>query len=743
MIKKKIKQLRVELAAHDVVYHTHDNPSISDAEYDALKLELSSLEAEHPEYQIAPDLFSKVGAAPLEEFSKVVHKKPMLSLSNGFTREDIADFMERINRFLGNAPNEKISEPKNTTSLFDNSLFNFIDTKQNSAANFIPLFCEPKIDGLSFSARYENGQLVQAATRGDGEIGEDITHNIVTVLGFPQTLQNKNPPKVLEVRGEVYMAKQDFVDLNAKQQEIGGKIFANPRNAAAGSLRQLDSRITASRQLSYFAYGIGEVSDDFICNSQEQLIDHLKSFGFKTELHSKLCHSLDEVLALYQGVADSRYSLQYDLDGMVYKVNDFALQNRLGFVSKSPRWAIAHKFAAEKSKTVIEKIIVQVGRTGALTPVAELVPVNIGGVLVSRATLHNQDEIAAKDIREGDLVLIQRAGDVIPQVLEVDIAQRPNNSVPYQFPSHCPVCGSNVVKTEDAKTGDGVVMRCPNKFGCNAQIKESLKHFVSKDAFDIEGLGKKQIDNFFEEGRIKNFVDIFRLESVEKSSLDNLPNGHGVPRPYGPLIKKEGWGEKSTKNLFEAINAKRTIDLHRFIYALGIRYVGETTAKLLANNFSSFENFKEKMLTIAKNNTAENSDWQDFVAIDGIGEKMAQAIVEYFSDPKNIAIIEELKKELQITDAKINQGSSSANKNNLAGKTIIFTGTLAGMSRAEAKAKAESLGMKVQGSISSKTDFLVAGAEAGSKLKKAQELAKTEKIKILDEEEWIKIITNE
>ncbi|MCE3254781.1 MAG: ligase [Rickettsiaceae bacterium] len=686
-VEKKIKQLRSEIAKHDIAYHTNDNPFISDAAYDALKHELLELETLHPEYQLPQDLFSKVGAAPLEEFAKIIHKKPMLSLANAFEREDIVDFMERINRFLGNE--------------------NF-----DISSSFIPLFCEPKIDGLSFSARYENGKLVQAATRGDGEVGEDITHNIVTISGFPQILQGENAPKIFEVRGEVYMAKQDFIELNAKQQETGGKIFANPRNAAAGSLRQLDSRITASRKLSYFAYGMGEVSEDFACTNQDQLNSYLKNFGFKTEPHSKLCRDLDAVLELYKQVADERYSFQYDLDGMVYKVNDFVLQNRLGFVSRSPRWAIAHKFPAEKSKTVIQKITVQVGRTGALTPVAELVPINIGGVLVSRATLHNQDEIAAKDIREGDLVLIQRAGDVIPQVLEVDLSQRPSDSKPYQFPHNCPICGTKVVKTED-----DVVLRCPNKFGCSAQIKESLKHFVSRNAFDIEGLGKKQIDNFFEEGRIKNFVDIFRLESQEKSS----PN---------PLIKKEGWGEKSTKNLFAAINLRRKIELHRFIYALGIRYVGETTAKLLANNFGSFKNFKEKMQSIAANPTGQ--DWEEFILIDGMGEKMVRAIVEYFSDSKNVSLIEELEKELEIIDAKINQQNNSA----LSGKSIVFTGTLSTMSRAEAKQKAENLGMKVQGAISSKTDFLVAGVDSGSKLKKAQELG----IKILDEEEWKQLI---
>lgn len=702
-IQDKIKSLTTKLHKYNLAYYRHDNPEISDAKYDELKQELANLKKQYPQFFIEENLLSKIGATPLSGFAKVIHKKPMLSLANGFAREDIEDFIERINRFLGNIPTNKIA-----TSLFD-----FAESK----ANFISLFCEPKIDGLSFSARYENGKLVQAATRGDGEVGEDITQNISTIPSFPKNFTSKNLPKILEVRGEVYMSKKDFIELNQRQSEIAGKIFANPRNAAAGSLRQLDSAITASRKLSYFAYGIGEVSEDFICNTQESLINNLKAYGFSTEPHSKLCHSIDEVIKLYNKLADERYLLEYDLDGMVYKVNDFTLQSRLGNVSNSPRWAIAHKFLSEKSKTIIEKIIVQVGRTGALTPVAELTPINIGGVLVSRATLHNQDEIAAKDIREGDLVLIQRAGDVIPQVLETDLSKRPKDSKPYKFPNHCPSCGTQVVKT-----AYDVILRCPNKFNCTAQIKESLKHFVSKDAFDIEGLGKKQIDNFFEEGRIKNFVDIFKLEEVEKSS----PN---------PLIKKEGWGEKSTQNLFNAINAKRKIELHRFIYALGIRYVGENTAKLIASNFISFKNFQDKMLLIIKHHNLESSqEWQDFIAIDGIGEKMAKAIIEYFSEEKNVSMLNELTKELEIIDAKINNSGNSK----LSGKTIIFTGTLSRMSRKEAKEVAENLGMKVQGAISSKTDLLVAGTEAGSKLKKASELG----IKILNEEEWLKLISD-
>jgi DNA ligase (NAD+) len=700
-IKNSIKTLTNKISRHDIAYHQKDSPTISDAHYDELKIELLRLEKQFPQYKINDNPFALVGAKPLEDFAKITHKKQMLSLANAFEKDDIMGFMERINRFLGNVLKNQ------------NSLFDFVDTKPN----FIPLFCEPKIDGLSFSAYYENGKLLYAATRGNGEVGEEITTNILTISDFPLTLKTNSPPQILEIRGEVYMTKQDFVLLNQRQQEAGGKIFANPRNAAAGSLRQLDSKITASRKLSYFGYGVGEVSKDFVCHNQESLFYLLKDYGFNTEPHSKICHNIEEIMQLYQKISDSRYSLQYDLDGMVYKVNDFALQSRLGNISKSPRWAIAHKFPAKKSCTIIKKITIQIGRTGALTPVAELFPVNIGGVLVSRATLHNQDEITNKDIREGDLVVIQRAGDVIPQVLEVDLSKRSLHSTKYQFPTNCPSCGFVVIKTDD-----DVVLRCPNKFGCDSQIKESLKHFVSKNAFDIEGLGKKQIDNLFDEARIKNFVDIFKLQNQETLN----PN---------PLIKKEGWGEKSTNNLFKNINLKRQIELHRFIYALGIRYVGEITAKIISKNFISFKSFKEKMLAITSNicELTINEDWQEFIAIDGVGEKMAKSIVEYFVEPKNLRIIKELEQELTIIDAKINN-----NLFRFAEKTIIFTGTLLSMSRSEAKKRAESLGLKVQGTISSKTDFLVAGSEAGSKLKKAKELG----ITVLEEQDWLKMITS-
>lgn len=696
-IQKEIESLKAEITKHDEAYHTLDAPLISDAAYDELRKKLEEYRANFPQFFVTKK--EQVGGKTLEIFSKVRHRKPMLSLANGFSREDIEDFIERVNRFLGL---DKKEQSLDLLSFFE--------------ASEIDFFCEVKIDGLSFSARYENGILVQAATRGDGEEGEDVTENVKAIKNFPQRLKGE-VPQVLEIRGEIYMSKKDFAELNVRQEEQGGKIFANPRNAAAGSLRQLDSSITASRNLSYFVYSLGEFSSDFKCESQSELHKKLRELEFNTEAHSKLCGDLDEIITLYQKIADTRYQLDYDLDGMVYKVNSFALQERLGFVSRSPRWAIAHKFAAEKAKTEIENIVIQIGRTGALTPVAVLKPVNIGGVVVSRATLHNQDEIARKDIRINDVVLIQRAGDVIPQVLEVDLSKRPQNSVQFFFPKNCPACGSQIIKAED-----DVVLRCSGGPSCEAQLKETLKHFVSKDAFDITGLGKKQIENFFAEGRIRSFADIFHLEENEKTASN-------------PLREKLGWGNKSIENLFFAINQKRQISLEKFIYAIGIRHVGETTARLLAQHFISYQNFREKMLILATNNQqqlATNHDYQDFVGLDGIGEKMAQAILDYFRDSRNLKMILDLDSELVISDAVAKNSNSE-----LSGKSVIFTGTLEKMTRAEAKKKAEDLGMKVVGSVSSKTDFVVVGSEAGSKLKKAKELS----LKILNEEEWLQLIS--
>jgi DNA ligase (NAD+) len=698
-IKKQIDELRRELKKHNKAYYRDDSPTISDAIYDKLKRDLINLETEHPEFITEDSPTQTVGYAVLDEFKKVKHSKPMLSLGNGFSKEDIQDFFDRVKRFLG------------------------IEDKK------LEVFCEPKIDGLSFGARFEDGIFVQGATRGDGVTGEDITENLRTIESFPKKLTGKNIPKILEVRGEVFMTKNDFEKLNEKREKSGEKLFANPRNAAAGSLRQLDTSITASRNLRYFVYSLGESSEDFNVKTQEGLIDEVEKFGFKINKLTKLCKNVDEVMEFYDKVQTERYGLEYDIDGIVYKVNDLKYQERLGFVSHSPRWAIAHKFPAEKATTVIEKIDIQVGRTGSLTPVAHLKPVNVGGVLVSRATLHNEDEIERKDIREGDTITIQRAGDVIPQVVKVDLKKRSNDSKPFKFPDKCPICGSPAVRYDN-----DVVKRCTGGINCDAQIIESLKHFVSRNAFDIEGLGKKQIENFYEEGRIKNFIDIFKLEERDKKATKNagdlgLFNVGKGEKTLTPIRSLEGWGNKSADNLFEAINEKRNIELHRFIYGIGIRFVGEITAKLLANHYHSFENLKEKMMKAGKNK--ESEEYKEFVNIDGVGGKIAEGILDYFRNEKNIKMLDELVAELKIKDAEEIKTQSP-----LSGKTVVFTGTLEKMTRQEAKAKAESLGMKVSSSISSKTDFLVAGAESGSKLKKAEEL----NVKVLSEDKWLDML---
>lgn len=696
-IAHKIKDLKQEIAKHDDAYHRFDEPLISDAKYDKLRQNLEQYREEFPEFFDQDS--ETVGAKILDNFSKISHKKPMLSLSNAFSSEDISDFIKKIKRFLGWDKNNQIPD-----------LFN-----QNNEQK-LQFFCETKIDGLSFSARYENSKLIYVATRGDGQIGEDVTQNVKTLPDFPQILKGSNIPKIFEIRGEIYMAKNDFTKLNQAQEAIGGKIFANPRNAAAGSLRQLDSKITASRKLSYFAYGLGEVSDDFKIESQAELQQKLQEFGFKIEPNSKLCSNPEEIISLYNKIADSRYMLDYDIDGMVYKINNFELQNRLGFVARSPRWAIAHKFAAQQAKTIIEDIIIQVGRTGALTPVAVLKPVNIGGVMVSRATLHNQDEITRKDIRINDLVSLQRAGDVIPQIVAVDFDKRSADSTKFIFPKECPSCNSKISKVED-----DVILRCRAGLSCAAQLQETLKHFISKEAFDIVGLGKKQIENFFIEGRINNFVDIFKLEANEKSN----PN---------PLSKKEGWGEKSVNNLFKAINQKRSISLEKFIYAVGIRHVGLITAKLLAIHFISADNFFESLIALSaesEDSIEQNQIYQDLVAIDGVGQKMARAIFDYVIDIKNLNMVLDLKPYLTIKNHILKNSQSQ-----FSGQSIIFTGSLESMTRAEAKKKAEDLAMKVVSSISKKTNFVVVGSDAGSKLKKAQDL----NLKILNEEEWLKII---
>jgi len=715
-VENEILQLKSLISKYDTAYHRHDNPLVSDFEYDALKSKLIEFEKLYPQF-FKEDEFNNVGAKSLDIFNKIKHSKAMLSLANGFSRDDIIDFIEKIERFLG------LSKDRNVSSEFQPNLFEL--NLFNNRDNALDFFSETKIDGLSFSARYEKGILKYCATRGDGYEGEDVTENAKTIKNFPHILNDIDPPSFIEVRGEIFMSKKDFIELNKNQELSGEKIFANPRNAAAGSLRQLDSQITANRNLSYFAYSLGDFSFDFKCPSQSQLHKKLQEFGFLVEPNSKLCKNIDDLMEHYKSIVDSRYELDYDLDGMVYKINNFEYQERLGYIARSPRFAIAHKFPSIKAKTKINDIIVQVGRTGAITPVAILEPVNIGGVLVSRATLHNHDEILRKNIMIGDVVVVQRAGDVIPQILEVDLSKRIGCEKNFEFPIQCPVCASLI-----EKNNDDVVLRCSGGLSCDAQLIETLKHFVSKDAFDIAGLGKKQIENLFYEGRIKSFADIFSLEDREKTS-------------DFPLIKKSGWGHKSVENLYLAINQKRTIDLDRFIYAIGIRHIGESTAKTLANHFITYQEFinffkkysqysaDEILLMQSENSNNQIDDYKEFIAIDGIGEKLAHTTLAFFRDKKNCQMIEEVAKYLNILDMK-----SKIVNPDLFGKSIVFTGTMNKMTRAEAKKIAEDLGLKVLGSVSSKTNFVVAGLESGSKLKKAQEYG----VKILNEDQWLELI---
>jgi len=675
--KKELERLASEINKHDELYYKLDNPEISDAQYDALRKRNEKIEKKFPTLIRGDSPSKKVGYTPSEKFGKIKHKVPMLSLANAFSEEDIQDFIDRIKRFLGLNDSEEVE-----------------------------FFAEPKIDGLSFSARYEKGIFVQGATRGDGNTGEDITQNLKQIL--PAKL-NDQTSDILEVRGEIYMSHQDFQKLNSEQEKSGSKIFANPRNAAAGSLRQLDARITKSRNLKYFIYGWGEISDEII-DSQSQMIQKFEEIGLCTNPLSKKVNNTQQIFENYQKIYTERPNLDYDIDGIVYKVNNIQWQKRLGFVTRSPRWAIAHKFPAEKAKTKLEKINVQVGRTGALTPVAELTPITVGGVVVSRATLHNKDEIERKDIREGDTVIIQRAGDVIPQIVEVDLKLRPADSKPFTFPDRCPICDS-VAKKEEGEAAT----RCTGGLICNAQAVERLIHFVSRDAFDIEGLGEKQIQSFWEDKIISRPSDIFHLEENDSKSLKSISN-------------KEGWGKKSVENLFNAIKQKKQIELNRLIYALGIRFVGTSTAKLLAFRYSSFENWKKNML-LAIDESSEA--YNELLGIDGIGSKVANTITQFFQEKHNLDEIDRLSQVLQIEDT-IKPESDSP----VSGKTVVFTGSLTKMSRAEAKATAEKLNAKVSGSVSKKTDMVIAGEDAGSKLKKAKELNVT----VLTEDQWLELI---
>ncbi len=672
--KAEHEKLAKQIQHHDALYYREDNPEISDAEYDALRARLQELEDEFPSLVTHDSPTQRVGSTPSEKFKKITHKQPMLSLANAFDAEDISDFLTRIRKFLG-----------------------------LTAAENLIFMGEPKIDGLSFSAYYENGVLQHAATRGDGEIGEDITANIITLKHFPQKLAGAKHPERIEIRGEVYLEHEAFAALNYQREKNEEPLFANPRNAAAGSLRQLDPHITASRPLKYFVYGCGEVFPNTYFSSQQQLLDDLRHWGFSVNPLIKKLPGQEDMLRYHQMLQDKRSTLGYDIDGVVYKVNEWALQERLGAVSRSPRWAIAHKFPAETAKTILEKIVIQVGRTGTLTPVAQLAPVTVGGVVVSRATLHNEDEIARKDFREGDTVTIQRAGDVIPQVLSVDPDKRPAHSEAYKMPETCPVCGSHAIR-EDGEAA----RRCTGGLICAAQAIERLRHFVSRDALDIDGLGIRQIELFWDLQLIRHPHDIFRLKDHREK-----------------LLTLEGYGEKSVNNLLAAIEEKRHVALHRFIYALGIRHIGETTAKLLARAYIRYADWKEKMLALTGEEAFEELD-----RMDGIGGKTAQALREFFAEKHNQKVLEALEKEMHIEDAQPVQGGI------LSGKTIVFTGTLESISRQEAKARAESLGAKVASSVSAKTDYVVAGSDAGSKLKKAQELG----ITIVSEDAWQKMI---
>lgn len=674
--QREVARLSDEIRAHDKRYYQQDAPSVSDAEYDALRHKLEALEQQFPELLRSDSPTQKVGAAAGDGFAKVTHAVPMLSLSNAFSEADVAEFIQRVR--------------------------NFLELEDDAP---VELVCEPKIDGLSFSARFENGVLMKAATRGDGEVGEDVTANLRQVKGFPHSISGA--PDVLEVRGEIYMRKDDFAALNAAQAAAGKKVFANPRNAAAGSMRQLDPSITAERRLSYFVYGWGELSAP-LADTQFGSIAKLKSFRFAVNEATERCGSLQEVMQHYIHARDHRAELAYDIDGYVYKVNRLDWQRRLGQVARAPRWAIAHKFPAEQAVTVIEGIDIQVGRTGALTPVARLAPVNVGGVLVSNATLHNADEIARLGVRVGDSVVIQRAGDVIPQVVKVrdDLAR---GSQPYVFPTKCPACGSHAVREEGE-----VVVRCTGGLVCPAQALERLRHFVARDAMDIDGLGEKQIALFVEEGLVKTPADIFTLEARDAQGLTRLKN-------------REGWGEKSATKLFDAIrDAASNRTLPRFIYALGIRHVGEETAKLLAKHYTTLEAWHAAMQAMAN---GDASVAEDLHSVDGIGETVLDALREFFVEPQNLQMLNELEAQLTIPPYAPVVRTDSA----VAGKTIVFTGTMARLGRKEAKAYAESLGAKVAGSVSAKTDYLVAGADAGSKLKNATALG----VKILSEDEWI------
>jgi DNA ligase (NAD+) len=700
---KELERLAAEIAEHDRRYYAEDAPTVSDAEYDALRNRNLAIEQRFPKLIRADSPSQRVGAKPSAKFAKVVHAKPMLSLDNAFDDEDVHDFAVRVRRFLG------LKEDDDLT-----------------------ITAEPKIDGLSASLRYEDGVFVQGATRGDGTEGEDITANLRTIRDIPLRLKGK-VPEIFEVRGEVYMTHADFAALNKRQEKEGKPLFVNPRNTAAGAVRQLDPAITAARPLHFFAYAWGEASD-IPAKTQWDMLQAFKAWGLPVNPLIKRCKTVEDVLEFYKGIEEKRASLGYDIDGVVYKVDRLDLQERLGFVSRSPRWAIAHKFPAEQAQTVLHDIEIQVGRTGKLAPVAKLKPVTVGGVVVQNATLHNEDEIARKDVRIGDTVVIQRAGDVIPQIVRVIAEKRPRGAKPYEFPHKCPACGSHAVREVDEKTGkEDVDRRCTGGLICPAQAVERLRHFVSRDAFDIEGLGGTYIELFHDKGLLKEPADIFTLKSARVSDVLSAHRAalsaerrekEGKDEPVKKTKTKDEKDDKVVENLMAAIDRRREISLDRFVNALGIRHVGETTARLIARTYHSWDAFAAVM---AEKNAAAELD-----SIEGIGETVAEAIKDFFDEPHNRKAVAHLLKEVTVLDVSAPKNTGSP----VAGKTVVFTGTLEKMTRQEAKARAESLGAKVSGSVSKKTDLVVAGPGAGSKLTDAQKFG----VEVIDEDGWLKLV---
>ena len=668
---EELARLAEVIARADRAYYERDRPDITDAEYDALRKRNTAIELRFPALVRADSPSLRVGIAPAGGFAKLRHGAPMLSLGNVFSPDEFAEFCARARRFLG---------------------------LRDAALRFVG---EPKIDGLSINLTYEDGHFLRGATRGDGFEGEDVTANLRTIATVPLRLKGHAPARI-EIRGEVFMTKADFLGLNAAQEAAGERLFANPRNAAAGSLRQLDARITAQRPLGLFAYAMGEASER-PAGTHWDYLSRLRAWGFEVNPLSELLADESAAAAFQARIAEARAGLAYDIDGVVYKIDDIGLQERLGYAGREPRWATAWKFPAEQATTVLEDILIQVGRTGALTPVAKLQPVNVGGVLVTRATLHNEDEIARKDVRIGDTVILQRAGDVIPQILGVVAERRPSHAHPYRFPDHCPVCGSIAARPQGE-----VVRRCTGALICPAQAEERLIHFVSRPAFDIEGLGEKTVREFMAAGLLRTAPDIFRLPAHEAE-----------------IARREGWGEVSARNLSRAIEARRRVPLNRFIYALGIRRIGEANARLLARHYGSFANWRAQMLAAVQVGAEARSDLANIV---GIGPAIAEELVEFFAEPRNVATLDALARELTIEDAAAEAGGDGR----LAGKTVVFTGTLETMTRPEAKAMAERLGAKVTDSVSRRTDYVVAGADPGSKVRRAAELGVT----VLTEAEW-------